>query len=72
MDFPFQFDLDNSVGILKDIPCGYYAERKTQNDNWLVKKQQIQVIMELRGSEKLILNMGADPNTNDKKGVPLF
>ena len=22
------FDLDNSVGILKDMPCGYYAERK--------------------------------------------
>ena len=33
------FDLDNSVGVLKDMPCGYYAERKTQNDNWLVKKR---------------------------------
>ena len=21
------FDLDNSVGILKDMPCGYYAEK---------------------------------------------
>ena len=35
------FDLDNSVGVLKDMPCGYYAERKTQNDNWLVKKRSI-------------------------------
>ena len=25
------FDLDNPVGILKDMPCGYYAERKTKN-----------------------------------------
>lgn len=33
------FDLDNSVGVLKDMPCGYYAERKTQNDTWLVKKR---------------------------------
>lgn len=33
------FDLDNSVGILKDMPCGYYAERKTQNDEWRVRKQ---------------------------------
>lgn len=33
------FNLDNSVGVLKDMPCGYYAERKTQNDNWLVKKR---------------------------------
>ena len=28
------FDLDNSVGILKDMPCGYYAERKAQDDEW--------------------------------------
>lgn len=33
------FNLDNSVGVLKDMPCGYYAERKTQNDTWLVKKR---------------------------------
>ena len=33
------FDLDNSVGVLKDMPCGYYAERKAQNDNWLMKKR---------------------------------
>ena len=34
------FDLDNSVGVLKDMPCGYYAERNTQNDNWIVKKKK--------------------------------
>ena len=33
------FDLDNSVGILKDMPCGYYAERKTENDDWTIKKR---------------------------------
>ena len=33
------FDLDPSVGELKDMPCGYCAERKTENDNWIVKKR---------------------------------
>ena len=33
------FDLDPSVGDLKDMPCGYCAERKTENDNWIVKKR---------------------------------
>lgn len=33
------FDLDNSVGILKDMPCGYYAERKAQDDEWSVRKR---------------------------------
>ena len=32
-------DLDNSVGILKDMPCGYYAERKAQDDEWSVRKR---------------------------------
>lgn len=35
------FDLDNSIGVFKDMPCGYYAERNTQNDNWIVKKKKI-------------------------------
>ena len=30
---------DNSVGILKDMPCGYYAERKAQDDEWSVRKR---------------------------------
>ena len=44
MDFPF-YDAPNTATIicchivLKDMPCGYYAERRTQNDNWLVKKR---------------------------------
>lgn len=33
------FELDNSVGVLKNMPCGYYAERKTQNDDWVIRKQ---------------------------------
>ena len=35
------FDLDNSVGILKDMPCGYYAERKAQDDEWSVRKWKL-------------------------------
>ena len=33
------FDLDNSVSTLKDMPCGYYAERKTQDDDWIIRKR---------------------------------
>ena len=33
------FELDNSFGILNDMPCGYYAERKTQNDDWNIRKR---------------------------------
>ena len=24
---------------LKDMPCGCYAERKTQNDDWVIRKR---------------------------------
>ena len=33
------FDYDNSIGDLKDMPCGYYAERKTQDDDWIIRKR---------------------------------
>ena len=33
------FDLDQSVSTLKDMPCGCYAERKTQNDDWVIRKR---------------------------------
>lgn len=33
------FDFDPSIGILKDMPCGYHAERKTQTDEWSVRKR---------------------------------
>lgn len=33
------FDLDNSIAVLKDMPCGYYAERKSQNDDWVIRKR---------------------------------
>lgn len=35
----YVFDLDNSVSALSDMPCGFYAERKTQNDDWFIRKQ---------------------------------
>lgn len=35
----YVFDMDNSVGILADMPCGYYAIRKTREDNWMVGKR---------------------------------
>ena len=48
------FDLDNSVSTLKDMPCGYYAERKTQDhrarrirrrDERLVKNHSYREVM---------------------------
>lgn len=33
------FDFDPSVGALRDLPCGYHAERKTQKDDWVITKQ---------------------------------
>lgn len=33
----YVFDLDNSVSALSDMPCGCYAERKTQNDDCNVR-----------------------------------
>lgn len=35
----YVFALDNSVGELKDMPCGYYATRKSQKDKWTIRKQ---------------------------------
>lgn len=35
----YVFDLDNSIGVLKDMPCGYYATREQPEDTWLVQKR---------------------------------
>ena len=37
----YVFDLDNSIAALRDMPCGYYAERNTQNDDWIVMKRNV-------------------------------
>lgn len=29
---------DNSVGELKDMPCGYYTTRESKESHWTVKK----------------------------------
>lgn len=34
----FAFELDNSVGELKGIPCGYYATRESKEKPWVIKK----------------------------------
>ena len=34
------YDCDNSVGALSQMPCGYYAERETQNSDWVIRKDQ--------------------------------
>ncbi|MDE7252068.1 MAG: hypothetical protein K2O32_03920 [Acetatifactor sp.] len=39
----YAFDLDNSVSVLKDMPCGYYAERESQNDDWIIRKRSLSV-----------------------------
>lgn len=35
----YVFDFDYSVGDLADMPCGYYATRETQKDNWVITKR---------------------------------
>lgn len=32
------FELDNSIGVLRDMPCGCYAERKAPGDEWVIRK----------------------------------
>ncbi len=33
------FDFDHSVGFLKDMPCGYCAERGHPNEKWIIRKR---------------------------------
>ncbi len=33
------FDLDRSVEDLKGMPCGCYAERISQDDDWIIRKR---------------------------------
>ncbi len=35
----FVFELDPTIGLLKDLPCGYCAERKSLNDKWKIHQQ---------------------------------
>ena len=35
------FDFDHSIGALCAMPCGSYAERKTENDDWIIRKQSM-------------------------------
>lgn len=35
----YVFDLDDSVGMLADMPCGYYAIRQKREDDWMVGKR---------------------------------
>ncbi len=30
------YELDHSVGLLKDMPCGCYAERESPAEEWIV------------------------------------
>lgn len=32
------YEHDNSVGALADMPLGYYAERKSLHDKWIICK----------------------------------
>ena len=34
----FAFDLDNSVGVLRDMPCGYYAVRENSEESWSINR----------------------------------
>ena len=33
------YDIDHSIGDLTAMPCGYYAERKTQDSEWVISKE---------------------------------
>ena len=33
------FEIDNSVGRLFDMPCGYCAERQSMKDKWIIRKR---------------------------------
>lgn len=32
-------ELDPSIGLLNDMPCGFYAERDSQTDKWSIGKK---------------------------------
>ena len=32
------YNIDNSIGLLKDMPRGYYAIRENVESDWIVKK----------------------------------
>lgn len=34
----FVFELDNSIGTLAEMPCGYWATRKNQEDEWIIRE----------------------------------
>lgn len=33
------FDMDNTVGALYQMPCGYCAERRSETDDWTICKK---------------------------------
>lgn len=35
----YVFELDPTIGLLKDLPCGYCAERESLNDKWKIYRQ---------------------------------
>lgn len=36
----FVYELDPSIAVLKDMPCGYYAQRKSRQENWIIRKKE--------------------------------
>ena len=32
------YQLDKTVGLLSNMPCGFYAERKSVSDRWFINK----------------------------------
>ncbi len=35
----YVFELDHTIGLLKNLPCGYCAERESLNDKWRISQQ---------------------------------
>ena len=34
------YEIDKSIGILKNMACGYYAQRKNKDEEWIIKKSE--------------------------------
>ncbi len=35
----YVFELDRSVGALKDMPCGCYATREHEDEEWMIRER---------------------------------
>ena len=70
------YDIDHSIGDLTAMPCGYYAERKTQDSEWVIRSNEgliltdearIYIDLNERIDEDIFL-LSKDDTKRDSKG----